>query len=374
VPDEVLAAGLDSQQLGTLRKKGFIVRQSSAGLVRLAVPNGLGLDAAAAHVLQVNPAAQVDANHYYYTAGDLSPCEGALCAATAAIKWPAPADRCGAPAAVIGVVDTAIRLDDPALQGRSVEALPGGARSNVGSGSAHGTLVASVLVGLLPNARIVAVDAFEQDPAGRQRTDAMTLAAAIETLRERGVRVINLSLEGPKNSVLGREISEASKAGIVLVAAAGNGGAKAEPTYPAAYDEVLSVTAVDADLNLYRRASTGSFVDIAAPGVDVVGGPGVSLSGTSFAVPFVTGAAALLASAEPDWTPARIEADLKSKARDLGAPGRDDLFGYGLLQAGGLCNAASPLVASGEDTGVPAVDRTGAEGASPARSFSLSGE
>ena len=84
-----------------------------------------------------------------------------------------------------------------------------------------------------------------------------------------GVAVINLSLAGPDNPILERAISDASTAGIPLVAAVGNAGPRSVPLFPAGYDAVVAVTAIDRNERIYRRAVQGPHVDLAAPGVSI---------------------------------------------------------------------------------------------------------
>ena len=92
----------------------------------------------------------------------------------------------------------------------------------------------------------------------------------------------------------------------MTVAAAGNNGPGAEPSYPAAYPGVIAVTAVDQNLNVYRRATQGAYVDLAAPGVNIwtasLKGSGALKTGTSDAVPFVSAATSLLLASNPRWT------------------------------------------------------------------------
>jgi subtilisin family serine protease len=170
--------------------------------------------------------------------------------------------------------------------------------------------------------------------------DAAALVAAIETLVERGVGVVNLSLSGPPNAILEQAVASAHARGVVLVAAAGNEGPGAEPSYPGAYPEVVAVTAVDRDLNIYKRATVGDYVDLAGPGVNLwtaAKGRSARSSGTSYAVPFVTAAAALLRAANSDLSPGEVLSGISLTAQDLGPAGRDPVFGWGLVQPARLC-------------------------------------
>jgi hypothetical protein len=122
---------------------------------------------------------------------------------------------------------------------------------------------------------------------------------------------------------------------VLIVAAAGNGGPVADPMYPAAYDSVIAVTAVDSDGKVFRLANRGSYLDLAAPGVDLqhaqAGGGYTASSGTSFAVPFAATAAARIRALEPSKDVREI---LNTSAEDVGPVGRDDIYGYGLLRLG----------------------------------------
>ncbi|MEL7347439.1 MAG: S8 family serine peptidase, partial [Pseudomonadota bacterium] len=149
-------------------------------------------------------------------------------------------------------------------------------------------------------------------------------------------RIVSLSLAGGDNRALERAIRSVARR-INIVAAAGNGGRRSAPVYPAAYPEVLAVAAVDRRLRPYRNGNRGEYIDLAAPGVEVVsagGGATRIWSGTSFAVPYVT-AALLRARALTDGDAAAAKELLLAGARDLGAPGRDEVFGHGLVQSPG---------------------------------------
>ena len=279
-------------------------------------------------------------------------CAGTGCDARTLVGWVEPdddEDDLCVSSPVIGLVDTRIDPSHAALAGQDIELLP---PTGSGSDSDHGTAIASLLVGkaaagtsgLLPRAKLVTVDAFSKGRSTDDRSDVLSLVRAIEALSARGVKVINLSLAGPPNPLLQRAIDAASKAGILIIAAAGNEGPASEPVYPAAYSGVIAVTAVDRNLAVYRRANRGDYVDIAAPGVEVPvasGASGVTLrSGTSYAAPFVAATAAALSVGRSAET---VRALLNDAARDLGPPGRDPTFGWGLLQASAVCIKAPTL-------------------------------
>src|SRR5262249_4535163 len=138
--------------------------------------------------------------------------------------------------------------------------------------------------------------------------------------------------------------------GMVLFAAAGNEGPQAAAAYPAAYAEVIAVTATDADDKLLNVANHGSYIAVAAPGVDIfVAAPGGNYeftTGTSVATAHVSGVAALLIAPNPSLTPDAVKAILMKTAKDLGPPGRDDDFGAGLVDAYEAVLTQAPATAS----------------------------
>ena len=121
------------------------------------------------------------------------------------------------------------------------------------------------------------------------------------------------------------------------MAAAGNGGPDAKPSFPAAIPTVLAVTAIDAANRHFRDANLGDYIDVAAPGVDIVS-PAPNnqyppLSGTSMAAAHVSGVAALLRELGPVLSGPELRAILKTKVLDLGVLGFDTKFGAGLIDA-----------------------------------------
>ena len=118
-----------------------------------------------------------------------------------------------------------------------------------------------------------------------------------------GARVVNMSFAGPNDPLLGQAIAAAVKQGVVVVAAAGNGGPDAAPAYPGAFPNVIAVTAIDDKDAIYKSANRGTYVAVAAPGVDIIGAApkgGYEISsGTSMAAAHVSGIAALMLEKNP---------------------------------------------------------------------------
>lgn len=352
---EIVVAGLSAADLDRLNGEGYallsdLTTRSGERVVRLRIPSGLSLDEAIRRIGELVPAAAADRNHYYRPQRD-GACTADICARWSQIAWTTGTGTCAGDV-TIGVVDTGINPDHDVFAGRRLELLTLREPDARPSERKHGTAVAALLVGapdsrvpgLLPDVRLVAADPFTR--AGRdERVDAFGLVAALDAIAAAGADVANLSLSGPDNRVLARRVAGLIGEGVPIVAAVGNGGPRAEPLFPAAYPGVIGVTAVDAAGRLYRRALRGEQVDFAAPGVDLPTAASISgvrpQTGTSFAVPFVTAAVALVRATRPDATPAEIEAVLAASARDLGEAGRDDLFGHGLIQIGDGCAAGA---------------------------------
>lgn len=133
----------------------------------------------------------------------------------------------------------------------------------------------------------------------------------------------------------------------MAVAAAGNGGAKAAPLYPAADANVIAVTATDADDKAFAQANRGGYVAVAAPGVDVLAaepqGRYAFSSGTSIAAAHVSGLVALLLEKRPDLDLEGVRKLLMESAVDLGAKGRDPVYGAGRVDAPAALARALPV-------------------------------
>src|SRR5437588_3205763 len=153
-----------------------------------------------------------------------------------------------------------------------------------------------------------------------------------------------MTFAGPNDALIERGISAAVAKGIVMVAAAGNAGAKSPPLYPAANRSVIAVSATDAQDKLFAASNRGGHIAVSAPGVDIfLPAPDEKYqmtSGTSFSAAYVSGIAALILERNPALKPNEVRAILIDTARDLGAPGRDDLFGAGEADAYAAVSAA----------------------------------
>lgn len=358
-PQEIVALGLDGGAIANLVAAGYSISDRAsvtlvgAEIVKLSIPSGTTLEAARTQVAAAAPNAVVDFNHFYRPDQDRAdPCGADQCLARHFVGWPATEampERCTAPVR-IGLVDTAINAEHLAFAGGRIETIRLGMGDLPDSARQHGTAVAALLVGsaesrtpgLVPGGELVAVDAFQRT-GNDDRSAVYDLVRAIDLLAGKGVLVINMSLTGPANLLLERTVELAAQRDIVLVAAAGNGGPRAAPLYPGAYEEVIAVTAIDRRKNAYRRAGAGDHIDIAAPGVQVWTAASVkgasSKTGTSFAAPFVTAAAAMIKAANPQLKADEVEALLRQGAEDLGKPGKDPVFGWGLLNARSICQS-----------------------------------
>jgi len=292
----------------------------------LRAPAGVSLVDAAQRLRALEPGAAVDFNHLYLPSGDTN---GASSAAS-------PAPVSAALQRRVGLIDGGVDRRHPAFAQARIR----------GSGcnwkelaSAHGTAVASLLVGrdgvfngLQPQAELFAADVYCDEPDGGAVED---VARALAWMVRERVPVINVSLVGPPNVLLDKAVQAVLRRGHLVVAAVGNDGPAAPPLYPASYAGVVGVTGVTPKRRVLPEAARGPQVALSAPGADVAaaraGGGYVSARGTSFAAPIVAG---LLAEAlrEPDAQAAAAALlSLERSATDLGATGRDDVFGHGLV-------------------------------------------
>jgi subtilisin family serine protease len=188
---------------------------------------------------------------------------------------------------------------------------------------------------------------FYVDPDGTPNADVVALISGLDWLVGRGAPVVNMSFSGQANLLAALALRRAMARHVILVAAAGNDGPTAPPPFPAAEPGVIGVAAVDSHSRPYADGNRGDYIEFAAPGVRIWT-PGLTPAGsyhtgTSFAAPFVTAAVAarLAEGAKPDSD--RIADSLAKTAIDLGPPGKDPVFGRGLIQSGNPCSTTASM-------------------------------
>ena len=372
LPNEVLAVGADPASIERAQALGFKADpliNSQAGdhtIVRLTVPSGLDAVRGQDLLSRELPGQRFELNRVYrlYRAsareepvtldkslpatapGNTATCTADRCFAREAIGWKDTLGQC-AKGLKVGVIDTDIEEVHPTFGGRSIHRFDFAPDGRLPAPNWHGTAVLSLLAGntltntpgLIPDADFYAANIFYSDESGDMTADTISLLKALDWMRKFEVKLINMSFTGPRDGLIGDAIARMSEAGVVFVAAAGNEGPTADPSYPAAYPEVIAVTAVTKDLHNYRYANRGPHIDLSAPGVEIwAAAPSKRAgyhTGTSFAAPYVTAVLAV----EPSEMLAEGKAGLLENlaVMDLGQEGRDPIYGRGLLLAPSEC-------------------------------------
>ena len=253
----------------------------------------------------------------------------------------------------VAVIDSGVDVKHPELANAIADSFD--ALGSKEGPHVHGTGIAGAIVsharlmGSAPAARILAIRAFAAAPNGGESTSFVILKA-LDYAAAHGAQIVNMSFAGPNDALIERGISAAVAKGIVMVAAAGNAGAKSPPLYPAANRSVIAVGATDAQDRLFAASNRGGHIAVSAPGVDIfLPAPDEKYqmaSGTSFSAAYISGLAALLLVRNPALKPDEVRAILMKTARDLGAPGRDDLFGAGEADAYAAVSAVAPAPAT----------------------------
>ena len=244
------------------------------------------------------------------------------------------------------IIDTGYNLGHPDLPGQNDGVTGQGNNSAVGNwyndGNGHGTHVAGTIsaydnsegvIGVYPGVNLHIVKIFDDSGSWTYASDIIT---AIDQCQDAGADVVNMSLGGA-----GSSSAEASAMqgfvddNMLLVAAAGNDG-NSSLSYPASYDAVVSVAAVDSGKNRASYSQYNSQVEISGPGSSVYStypsSSYATLSGTSMATPHVAGAAALVWSFHPQCSASQIRSALNATAEDRGSSGRDNYYGYGIVR------------------------------------------
>ncbi|MCA1381835.1 MULTISPECIES: S8 family serine peptidase [Bradyrhizobium] len=240
----------------------------------------------------------------------------------------------------IAVIDSGIDARHPELANSiadNFDALGSAEGPHVhGTGIAGAIAAHARLMGSAPEARIIAIRAFGGANGGAESSSYIILRS-LNYAAEHGAQIVNMSFAGPKDAVIERAIAATAARGLILIAAAGNAGAKSPPLYPAANPNVIAVSATDRQDRLFSASNRGNYIAVAAPGVDIFlpapDGKYQVTSGTSFSAAYVSGVAALLLERNHTLKPEALRMTLVKTARDLGSPGRDDLFGDGQADA-----------------------------------------
>lgn len=339
VTGEILAMDLSDAARAQAQGIGFILLREERmealdlTITVLAPPPRMSLARAAEGLRQIDPTAEITFNHIHAPAGvvEVATVRRGPTSAVQATEGRATEGRAtGAP---LGLIDTGVDATHPALAGSRIiqRGFAGPARTG-----AHGLAVASLMIGRsgpfsggAAGADLLAADIYGGQAAGGSST---ALAEALAWMVEQRAAVVNVSLVGPRNALVERAVARARARGVIIVAAVGNDGPAAPALYPAAYDSVIGVTAVNGRNRVLPEAGRSAQVDFAAPGADMAaaaqGGGWTSVRGTSFAAPIVAG---LLAR--------RGVAALEREAIDLGARGPDPVYGAGLV---GVASRVTP--------------------------------
>ncbi len=265
------------------------------------------------------------------------------------------------PGVPITIVDSGVDLAHPEFVARpdltalnEQEPAPFGGDHGTGVASLIGAPVNGVgLVGIYPQAVIHSWDAAKGDGI---RLDTIEIVGGILAAGEIGRGVVNLSLGGDRDLSIEHAVEWATARGTLIVAASGNDGDTADVAlgFPAVLPRVLTVASIDRDDDVSAFSSRSRYVDLAAPGLEIpvataIGRGWRNRSGTSFAAPLVSGAAAWIWTVRPELHASQVAELLRLTARDVGPPGRDVETGFGVIDV----RAALALPAPPPDSGEP---------------------
>jgi len=248
----------------------------------------------------------------------------------------------GSASVIIAIVDTGVDLTHPDLSSKIVAGYDFVNNDAIAQDdNGHGSHVAGIAAAITNNgtgvagtswgARIMPVKVLNASKSGT----FANAAAGIIWAADQGAHIINLSLGGSSHSAIFQNaIDYAYNKGVTLIAASGNAG-NGFILYPARYANVIAVGAVDTSNNRAGFSNYGAELDLVAPGVSIYStgiGNYFYDSGTSMSTPYVAGLAAILRGIPGSGSPANLAWAMKSTTLDLGATGRDDYYGSGLIQ------------------------------------------
>jgi subtilisin family serine protease len=250
----------------------------------------------------------------------------------------------------VGIVDTGIDMDHPDLQANIKGGFntiaprrgykdPNNFDDDNGHGSHCAGIVAAIdndigVIGVAPEAWLYGVKVLNRGGGG-MTSDCIE---GIQWCVDNGMDVISMSWGSTSYDQGIKDACDAAwAAGCVLVGAAGNGGDLEPDLYPAAYSSVIAVAATDSSDNIASFSNYGDEIEVAAPGVSIYScyknGEYATMNGTSMSCPHAAGVVALIWAAHPEYTNEQIRNTLSSTAEDLGDPGWDMYYGYGLVDA-----------------------------------------
>ncbi|SEL33269.1 Subtilase family protein [Colwellia chukchiensis] len=307
-------------------------------LLRFQVPTALDSKSALSKLLSTQAMQSLARNHIYQAQSQANAPQDSP-HFNAPLSTTSQAHICQSPVTV-GIVDSAVDTEHAALSHADITKksfLP----NTLTASLHHGTVIASLLVGnsqhltpLLPAAKVYAAQVFYQQSDYAQGATLSAIISGLNWLLEQNIKVINMSLTGPENDILQRVLNAAIAKGAWVIAAAGNEGPAAPAMYPAAYQGVIAVSAIDQQQKPYRWSNRGDYIDYAALGVNVAtaqsGGELGRESGTSIAAPVVTATIACLKATHGDNKKA-LKAALNQLAIDLGPQGKDPIYGIGAI-------------------------------------------
>ena len=344
-PPPAFATSIGS--LGFAVLETFRLNNIGTSVYRLRIPVGMSVDEARRRLAVQYPGISLDANHHYQ-AQQLQgrPADFPAKLPRALAGWNPGTPGCGA-GVRLGMVDAAVDVNHPALRGQDIQFRSFHKEGSRAGSADHGTAVAAIMVGkpewggLLPGATLRAGNMFETNEVGKDVGSAVGLLKSVDWLLAEKVQAINFSVAGSDNKIVRGIIEKIAAKNLVIVAAAGNWGTDQRPAFPAAYNEVMAVTAFGDRGTLYAHANFGPYIDFAAPGVDVFtavpGGGGKLQSGTSFASPFLAVLAALEVARGQPGNKASMQSLLSKTIIDLGPAGRDPQFGWGYVAKQPAC-------------------------------------
>ncbi|WP_232050654.1 type VII secretion-associated serine protease mycosin [Actinoplanes sp. OR16] len=281
----------------------------------------------------------------------------------------------------VAVIDSGVDAHHPDLEG---QVLPGIDLVNTKADTVtdpvgHGTTVAGLIagrndddagvIGVAPKAKILPIRVLDEE---NRYDDALIVAQGVRWAVDNGAKVINLSLGGSGSSAtLAAALDYAFAKDVVVIACTGNASASSSADntgvwYPAREPGVIAVAGMERDgSTLWDGSITGRETVLTAPATNLVGARGPDdywrVQGTSFAAPMVSGAAALIRSRWPDMPAGEVVNRLIKTADDRGEPGRDPVFGFGLVNPTAALTADVPFVTDNplDTTPPPGVARFG---------------